>query len=98
MPPSFTITPPAAPEAPSRPFTSPRERFLALVDQAAKALVADMRASSIYQQGQADHRQRVDALLEARLDILPGTERAARAELRTIRAMLTWPDSPHPQA
>jgi hypothetical protein len=87
-PPSFTITPPAAPEAPSRPSSSPRERFLALVDQAALALEADMRAPSLYQQGQADERQRADALLAARLDQLPPTDRAARAELRAIRAML----------
>jgi hypothetical protein len=86
---SFTIAPPSPPQAPSWPSSSPRERFLALVDQAALELEAEMRAPSLYQQGQADERQRVAALLAARLAQLPPTERAARAELRAIRAMLT---------
>lgn len=79
---------PIASQAPSWPSSSPRERFLALVDQAALELEAEMRAPSLYQLGQADERQRVAALLAARLDTLPPTERAARAELRAIRAML----------
>jgi hypothetical protein len=87
-PPSFTINTPAALEPPSRPSSSPRERFLALVDQAARALEADMRAPSLYQQGREDERRRLDTLLAARLDVFPCSARVVRAELQTIRAML----------
>ena len=87
-PPSFTITPPQPAEAPSRPSSSPRDRFLALVDQAARALEADMKAPSLYQQGREDERHRLDMLLSARLDVFPCTARVVRAELQTIRAML----------
>ena len=84
---SFTITPPAPPEAPSRPSSSPRERFLALVDQAARALEADMRAPSLYQQGREDERKRIDALLADRIDGLSRIS-SAWVEASTIRAML----------
>ena len=80
--------PSCTPEAPSRPSSSPRERFLALVDQAARALEADMKAPSLYQQGREDERHRLDMLLSARLDVFPCTARVVRAELQTIRAML----------
>jgi hypothetical protein len=85
---SFTITPPAAPDAPSRPSSSPRERFLALVDQAARALEADMRAPSLYQQGRQDERERLATWLEIRECRLPPNARAVRTELSNIRAML----------
>jgi hypothetical protein len=88
MPSPAPIAPPSPQQAPSWPSSSPRERFLALVDQAALELEAEMRAPSLYQQGQADERQRIDTLLAARLDRLPPQAHHARAELNTIRAML----------
>ena len=82
------IAPPSPPQAPSWPSSSPRERFLALVDQAALELEAEMRAPSLYQQGREDERRRTEILLADRLVWLPPQAHHARAELRAIRAML----------